>query len=263
MKIFLQLLVLFNIFISNVFASNIVTVNITNNINHEITISSYDKKCIYWVHPTSINIPAHSERSMQFKTKNSGFSCHGDTVFGVPGHKHLKFNVYVTNFQRYQSDVYWVHWVDSSTDSWTTSLQNGGSQAGLNITSNVENQNSGDFNFSVSLGNMPYGSVSLKTLGLGKISVTNGYGKKVPLSPFWNSISVNQLDKLFFHFSKSLAVCSAVNGVIKCPNGVSFVNIDRKVTFICTQTSNESPMCPYLNIKSSSLSSIVKLENIS
>ncbi|TNF70050.1 MAG: hypothetical protein EP298_00460 [Gammaproteobacteria bacterium] len=198
---------------------------------------------------------------VKFYAYNHGFDCNSAISNET---KKVSFLVVVSNYQKYTTTMTWQHWTSGFFNQNLHTEVTQSDTYGLNPTGGQEADGYGGvFDIGINLAPMPDGTISLQTLGLGKVSVTNGYGKLVKLSPFRNAIAVTQLDKLFFHFSKSLAVCSAVNGVIKCPNGVSFVNIDRKVTFICTQTSNESPMCPYLNIKSSTLSSMVKLENIS
>ncbi|TNF66164.1 MAG: hypothetical protein EP298_09825 [Gammaproteobacteria bacterium] len=93
-------------------------------------------------------------------------------------------------------------------------------------------------------------SSMINAVGLGDITVTNGYGKPISSD---GAVDLNT-GKYVIHFSKTQAECTFNGGLLKCDPGVGYSYVDHddsdssndSVVFMCNETTlNENP-CPWL-----------------
>ncbi|TNF65280.1 MAG: hypothetical protein EP298_13010 [Gammaproteobacteria bacterium] len=79
---------------------------------------------------------------------------------------------------------------------------------------------------------------------LGNLTVTDGYGKIVPLDD-QGYIHFNYHKYCEIHFSKTEGFCKAQWGKVSCPSSIERIEEGDELIFTCAQTTSKDTVCPW------------------
>lgn len=97
--------------------------------------------------------------------------------------------------------------------------------------------------------------ITAETIGLGDISVTDGFGKPQAID-HQTFTPPSDTEIYIIHFSKSGSTCRIDNKNITCSKGVGFSNQNDKVVFFCQQTNKHDAQCAWVTTGKSAQSPV-------
>ncbi|MCF6766317.1 hypothetical protein L3V82_11080 [Thiotrichales bacterium 19S3-7] len=157
-----------------------------------------------------------------------------------------------TTYYPYESPVYsWQSRVTNSTGNiGPVTLSSALCDASSCLDQFVDASGDGSYMLTFDYDGGDISSSMINAVGLGDITVTNGYGKPIPDT---GTVNLNE-GKYIIHFSKTQAECSFNGGLLRCDSGVSYSYVDHddddssndSVVFMCSETVEKETPCPWL-----------------
>ncbi|TNF69167.1 MAG: hypothetical protein EP298_04340 [Gammaproteobacteria bacterium] len=89
------------------------------------------------------------------------------------------------------------------------------------------------------------GEYNFRSIQLGEVVVTDGYGRPASIDESTNYIGIMYDQNYFIRFTKTSSVCTIMEGIINCPSSIDFVYTNNTVIFMCTQTHSGDSSCPW------------------
>lgn len=246
-------------------------VSVTNNLSSAITVSEGgNNKCIGKTTDLPLTVPAYQTETFTYTDDNSG-SCYQTGKYFYLSMKsastaanNLGMNVKIDHGYLIFNQPDYTTWISQLENTGGMVLNAATCNGGNNCLNNWYNS-SGNFNISLSVNYaQSYTINQVKAIGLGTVSITNGYGQSsingnLSGTNGTNAVDLNSINNnnqyYIIHFSRANQTCSFNEGLLSCGSGITYYydNVDNNYIFMCQQTSPGSSQCPW--VKKSSTSS--------
>ncbi|TNF65631.1 MAG: hypothetical protein EP298_11870 [Gammaproteobacteria bacterium] len=252
-------------FVKLSYASADYVVYIKNNTNLKLNVQSLSEKCIDSVSGLPMTISPHDQASFTFEDLDGllPYNCDGDP-------KNLTlYAYYVTsnNTGNAGANIELAHQEQGNNDEWASKVSTSEAYGGFQLTSATCNDNSclnfwyyisGDFNYNLTIGlQNEISSADMKSIALGSIQLTNGYGKSENSS----NIDLNK-GPYIVHFSKTTQTCQLNGRLLSCDPGIGYTYLNNEIIFSCQQTSQGQSECPWVTDKKGNTASNVNVGDI-